>query len=146
MTKYVGGLGDPARIVTNFPGLFNIDDTQNFIVSRGNSPYGLRWEIEGVPINNLHHFATLSNTGAIFPILNNNILGNSDFVNCAMPAHYQETFSGVFDINMRNGNNQKYEFGAQLGLYGAELMAEGPFKKGGASFAIAGRYGIFSLF
>ena len=67
VAKYLGGFEDPARIVTNFPGMFNIDDTQNYIVSRGNSPYGIQWLIEGVPVENPHHFATMGNTGAIFP-------------------------------------------------------------------------------
>ncbi len=145
VTRYVGGIGDPARIVTNFPGLFNVDDQQNYIVSRGNTPYGIGWEIEGVPIENPHHFATIGNTGGIFPLLNNNLLDNSDFVNGAMPAHYANSFSGVFDINMRKGNNRSFEFAGQLSLYGIEAVAEGPFKKGASSFAVAYRYGIFSL-
>jgi len=145
VTKYVGGLGDPARTVTNYPGLFNIDDQQNYIVSRGNSPYGIRWEIEGVPIENPHHLNTIGNTGAIFPLLNNNLLDNSDFINGAMPAQYGNAYSGVFDINLREGNNRKFEFAGQLSLYGLEAVAEGPFKKGASSFAVAYRYGILSL-
>lgn len=145
VTKYVGGLNDPARTVTDFPGLFNIDDTQNYIVSRGNSPYGIRWQIEGIPIDNPHHYATLSNTGAVFPLLNTNLLDNSDFVNGAMPAHYGNAYAGVFDVNLRKGNNEKFEFLGQINLYGAEAVVEGPFKKGGASFVVGYRYGIFSL-
>jgi hypothetical protein len=145
VNKYVGGLNDPARTVTNFPGLFNIDDTQNYIVSRGNSPYGIRWQIEGVPIDNPHHFSTLSNTGGVFPLLNTNLLDNSDFINGAMPAHYGNAYAGVFDVNLRKGNNEKFEFLGQINLYGAEAVVEGPFKKGGASFVVGYRYSIFSL-
>lgn len=145
VTKHVGGYGDPARIVTNFPGMFNIDDTQNYIVSRGNSPYGVLWEIEGVPIENPHHFATMGNTGALFPILNNNLLDNSDFVNGALAAQYSNVYSGVFDVKMRRGNNDRFEFAGQLSPYGAEFIAEGPFKKKGASFAVALRAGILDL-
>lgn len=145
VTKYVGGFGDPARIVTNFPGMFNIDDSQNYIVSRGNSPYGMQWMIEGVPIENPHHLATMGNTGAIFPLLNNNLLGNSDFVNGALAPQYSNVYSGVFDVNLRKGNNERFEFMGQLSAYGAELMAEGPIKKKGASFAIAGRVGVLNL-
>lgn len=145
VAKYVGGYGDPARIVTNFPGMFNIDDTQNYIVSRGNSPYGMMWEIEGVPIENPHHLATMGNTGAIFPLLNNNLLDNSDFVNGALAAQYGNVYSGVFDVKMRRGNNERFEFLGQLSPFGAELVAEGPFKKKGASFAVAARAGILDL-
>lgn len=145
VTKYVGGYGDPARTLTNFPGLYNIDDTQNYIVSRGNSPYGIQWMVEGVPIENPHHFATMGNTGSIFTLLNNNLLGNSDFVNGALSAQYHNVYSGIFDVKMRRGNNERFEFTAQLSTLGAEFVAEGPFKKKGASFAIALRTGIFDL-
>ena len=145
VTKYVGSYGDPSRIITNFPGMFNIDDTQNYIVSRGNSPYGVQWLIEGVPVENPHHFATMGNTGAIFPVLNNNLLKKSDFVNGALAAQYSNVYSGVFDVKMRRGNNERHEFAAQLSSFGAEFIAEGPFKKKGASYAISLRTGIFDL-
>lgn len=145
VVKYFGSFGDPARIITNFPGMFNIDDTQNYLVSRGNSPYGLSWMIEGVPLENPHHFATMGTTGGIFPLLNNNLLEKSDFVNGALSAQYGNAFSGVFDVKLRQGNNERLEFVAQLSAMGAEFVAEGPFKKKGASFAVAVRAGILDL-
>ncbi len=143
--RYITGFGGPARAVTNYPGLLNTDDAQNYIVSRGYSPYGVQWMIEGVPVENPHHFATMGNTGALFPLLNNNLLASSDFVNGAFSARYNNVYAGMFDINMRRGNNQRHEFSALLSVYGAEFIAEGPFKKKGASYAIAARAGIFDV-
>ncbi|WP_264790104.1 TonB-dependent receptor [Aureispira anguillae] len=143
--RYITGFGGPARAVTNYPGLLNTDDAQSYIVSRGNSPYGIQWMVEGVPIENPHHFATMGNTGSIFPLLNNNLLNSSDFINGAFTAQYNNVYAGMFDINMRKGNNQRYEFSALLSAYGAEFIAEGPFKKKGASFAVAVRAGIFDI-
>ncbi len=145
VSKYVGGFNDPARMITNFPGMFNIDDSQNFIVSRGNSPYGMQWMIEGVPVENPHHFATMGNTGGIFPLINTNLLDNSDFVNGALAAQYANVYSGVFDVNLRKGNNTQHEFQLQLSSFGFDVMAEGPFKKGGASYVVGARTGIFDL-
>lgn len=141
-SRYITGFGGPARAVTNYPGLLNIDDIQNFIVSRGYSPYGIQWMVEGVPVENPHHLATMGNTGAAFPILNNNLLASSDFINGAYSARYNNVYAGMFDINMRKGNNERHEFSAQLNIYGAEFVAEGPFKKKGASYTIAIRAGI----
>ncbi|MFT5648450.1 MAG: hypothetical protein ACI976_003150, partial [Aureispira sp.] len=142
-SRYITGFGGPARAVTNYPGLLNTDDIQNYIVSRGYSPYGIQWMVEGVPIENPHHLATMGNTGAIFPLLNNNLLASSDFVNGAFSARYNNVYAGMFDINMRKGNNEQHEFSAQINVYGAEFIAEGPFKKKGASYAIAIRAGLF---
>ena len=145
ITKYAGNYAESGRLITNFPGMFNINDTENYIVSRGNSPYGMQWMVEDVPIENPHHFARMGNTGAVFSLINNNLLGKSDFVNGALGAQYSNVYSGVFDIQLRRGNNQNYEFTAQLSTQGAEFIAEGPFKKKGASFAIAFKTGIFDL-
>lgn len=145
VTRYASGAGDPARAVSNFPGLYNLNDSQNDIVSRGNPSYGIQWLIEGIPIDNPHHFALTGATGGIFPLLNNNLLSNSDFINGAMAASYGNTSSGVFDIALRNGNNQRFEFAGQLSALGAEFIAEGPFKRGKSSFIIAARSGIFNI-
>lgn len=145
VNRYPGGLEDPARLITNFPGMYNIDDPQNYIVSRGNSPFGIHWEVEGVPMDNPHHLGRIGNSGAIFPILNTNLLANSDFLNGAFSAEYGNAFAGVFDINMRKGNNQRFEFTGELSLLGAEVFLEGPFKKDGASFMISYRYSVLQL-
>ncbi|MCH2046882.1 MAG: carboxypeptidase-like regulatory domain-containing protein, partial [Saprospiraceae bacterium] len=145
VNRYAGGLNDPARLVANYAGIFNTDDTQNFIIARGNSPLGVLWKIDGVPMLNPNHFATLGNTGALFPMLNTNTMANSDFHSGAFAPEYSNATSGIFDISLRNGNNQRYEFTAQLSLLGAELVAEGPFKKGKSSFLIAYRYSVLSL-
>ncbi|WMX13945.1 TonB-dependent receptor [Aureispira sp. CCB-E] len=145
VTRYPGGLEDPARLIANFPGMYNIDDPQNYIVSRGNSPFGIHWQVEGVPMDNPHHLGRIGNSGAIFPVLNTNLLADSDFLNGAFSAEYGNAFSGVFDINMRKGNNQRFEFTGELSLLGAEVFVEGPFKKGGASFMISCRYSVLQL-
>lgn len=145
VNRYAGGLNDPGRLVANYAGIFNTDDTQNYIIARGNSPTGVLWKVDGVPMLNPNHFATLGNTGALFPVLNPNTMANSDFLSGAFSAEYSNATSGIFDIALRNGNNERYEFTAQLSLLGAELVAEGPFKKGKSSFLIAYRYSVLSI-
>lgn len=145
VNRYPGALEDPARLIANFPGMYNIDDPQNYIVSRGNSPFGIHWQVEGVPMDNPHHLGRIGNSGAIFPVINTNLLANSDFLNGAFSAEYGNAFAGVFDINMRKGNNERFEFTGELSLLGAEVFLEGPFKKGGASFMISYRYSVLQL-
>ncbi|CAA6818510.1 MAG: TonB-dependent receptor [uncultured Aureispira sp.] len=143
--RFITGFGGLGKAVTNYPGLLNADDQQTYIVSRGYSPNGVQWMVEGVPIDNPNHFAAMGNTGAAFPILNNNLLASSDFVNGAFSARYGNVYAGMFDVNMRKGNNERHEFSAQINLFGAEFVAEGPFKKKGASYTLAVRGSIFGL-
>lgn len=145
--RYAGGRMDVARLVTNFAGVSTADDSRNDIVVRGNSPTGMLWRMEGVPIPSPNHFSTLGTTGSPVSALNPNLLANSDFFTSAFPAEYGNALSGVFDLSLRKGNKDRYEYMVSAGaLPGAELMAEGPMGKKGGSFLAAVRYGIAGTF
>jgi len=127
--KYAGSLGDVARMAVNYSGVTSLSDQQNEIIIRGNSPVGLLWRMNGVDIPNPNHFSEVGSTGGALSIINNNVLLNSDFYTSAFPAKYGNTISGVFDIIMRNGNNQHHENTAQVAFNGIEIGTEGPIKK-----------------
>lgn len=147
VNRFSGGRSDVARLAGNFAGVSTADDSRNDIVIRGNSPTGVLWRLEGIPIPNPNHFSTLGTTGGPVSALNPNLLRNSDFLTSAFPAEYGNALAGVFDLNFRSGNKDKYEFMAQLGaVSGLELMAEGPLNKNHkGSFLVAGRYSFVSI-
>lgn len=145
--RFAGSRGDPARMASNFAGVQGADDSRNDIVVRGNSPQGILWRMEGIDIPNPNHFAIPGTTGGSVSIINNKILGNSDFFTGAFPAEYGNANAGAFDLKLRNGNNQKREFSSQLGLLGWDALAEGNLgKKGGASYLITYRYSTLAMF
>ncbi|MEY4926019.1 MAG: hypothetical protein RI894_455, partial [Bacteroidota bacterium] len=144
--RYAGSRGDPARMASNFAGVQGADDSRNDIVIRGNSPSSVLWRFEGVDIFNPNHFSTPGTGGSPVSILNNKWLGNSDFYTGAFPADYGNSIAGAFDLRMRNGNNEKYEFSGQFGFLGTEVLAEGPFSKNSKSSWIASyRYSTLSV-
>lgn len=145
--RYAGSRGEPARMASNFAGVQGGDDSRNDVVVRGNSPTGVLWRLEGINIPNPNHFSIPGTGGGSVTILNNKFLKNSDFFTGAFPAEYGNGIAGVFDLRMRNGNNEKHEFSAQLGFLGTELMAEGPLsKKNKASYLATYRYSSLQLF
>ena len=146
--RFAGGYGDPSRMASSFAGVASGgSDQRNDIIIRGNSPLGLLWRLEGADIPNPNHFGSQGANGGPVSILNNNLLANSDFLTGAFPAEYGNANAGVFDLKMRNGNNEKREFIGQIGFAGVELLAEGPFsKKQGSSYLISYRYSTLSVF
>lgn len=145
--RYPGSRSDPARMASNFAGVQGADDSRNDIIVRGNSPLGIVWKVEGIDIPNPSHFSVSGSTGGPVTILNNKMLGNSDFFMSAFPAEYGNSISGVFDLKLRNGNNSRHEFTGQFGFLGTELLAEGPMGKNGkSSYLLMGRYSTLSLF
>lgn len=145
--RYPGSRSDPARMASNFAGVGGTDDSRNDIIVRGNSPLGVVWKVEGIDIPNPNHFAISGSSGGPVSILNNKILANSDFFMSAFPAEYGNSTSGIFDLKLRNGNNNRHEFTGQFGFLGTEVMAEGPLSKSGkSSYLVMGRYSTLSLF
>lgn len=144
-SRYAGGMDDPARLVSAFAGVSS-NVGNNGIVVRGNAPRSLQWRLEDVEIPNPNHFADVTTFGGGFTSLSIFVLGNSDFFTGAFPAEYSNALSGVFDMNMRNGNNQQWEHAFKVGVLGIDASSEGPLKKGyNGSYIINYRYSTLSL-
>ncbi|MEM6516354.1 MAG: TonB-dependent receptor [Bacteroidota bacterium] len=146
VNRFSGGRSDVGRLAANFAGVSAPDDSRNDIVVRGNSPTGLLWRLEGIPIPSPNHFSTAGTTGGPVSALNPNMLKNSDFLTSAFPAEYGNAIGGVFDLGFRKGNVDNYEYTAQVGAFtGLEAMAEGPLGNKQGSFLVAGRYSLVGL-
>lgn len=145
-SRYAGGFDDPARLVTSFAGVSGgIGD--NSVIIHGNAPHLLQWRLEGMEIANPNHFADLITMGGgIFSSLSSHVLGNSDFLTGAFPAEYNNALSGIFDMKLRNGNNQKFEHSVQASLIGVDIASEGPLnKKGKSSYLLNYRNATFAF-
>ncbi len=152
--RYAATYYDPARLAASFPGVATVNDQNNNIVVRGNSPNGLLWRLEGVDIVNPNHLTNagtfsdrLTQNGGGQIILSTQLLANSSFYSGAFDANYGNALSGVFDIRLRPGNNEQFEFIFQPSLIGVDAAAEGPInKEKGSSFLVNYRYSTVGLF
>ncbi|MBO6517577.1 MAG: TonB-dependent receptor [Bacteroidia bacterium] len=144
--RYAGAIDDPARMVSAFAGVNGNAEGNNDIVVRGNSPRGILWRLDGIEIPNPNHFAAEGGTGGPINALNSSMLGNSDFFTGAFSADYGNALSGVFDMKLRSGNNEKREYSATASILGTDLTAEGPFGKGyNGSYLVNYRYSTLAM-
>ena len=145
--RFAGSADDPLRAASAYPGVAaNADVNSNGVVIRGNSPKGLLWLLDGVPIPNPNHFSYVGQSAGGITIFSSQVLANSDFYTSAFPAEYGNALSGVFDMHFRTGNPFKREYTAQLGIQGIELAAEGPFSKADeSSFLFNYRYSVLGF-
>lgn len=144
--QYAAAVNDPLRMATNYAGVAAADDGNNNVVIRGNSPAGLLWRMEGIDIPNPNHFISQGSSGGGISILSAQVLSNSDFVTGAFAAEYGNALSGVFDLKLRKGNNEKREITLQAGVLGLNAAVEGPFnKKYQGSYLVNYRYSTLSL-
>lgn len=144
--NYPGSISDISRAAVSFPGVVSTYDGQNHIVIRGNSPKGLQWRLEGIEIPNLNHFSDIGASGGGVNVVSNNMLGGSDFLTSAFPSEYGNALSGVFDLRLRTGNNEKHEQTFQVSMLGTEAMVEGPIsKKSSTTYIAQMRYSTFKI-
>ncbi|MBI1343574.1 MAG: TonB-dependent receptor [Terrimonas sp.] len=144
--RYAAAVNDPLRMATAFPGVLANDDGNNNIIIRGNAPTGLLWKMEGMDIPSPNHFTQPGLSGGGISILSSQLLANSDFVTAAFAAEYGNALSGVFDLKLRKGNNEKKEYSLQAGVLGLNAAAEGPFsKKYKGSYLVNYRYSTLTL-
>lgn len=147
VTRFSGSTGDVARMAQNYAGVSGASDDRNDIIVRGNSPATVLYRMEGVDIPAPNHWAALGTSGGPISLLNTNNLRNSDFLTGAFPAEYGNVVGAVFDLKLRNGNTDKYEFLGQMGFNGFEVGVEGPIKIGkNASFIANYRYSTLGVF
>ena len=139
--RYAGSRGDPARMASNYAGVSGSDDSQNQLVVRGNSPFGILYRVDNIVVPNPNHFAAEGQTAGSVAILTDRMLTTSDFFTGAFPAEYGDAIAGVFDLRLKNGNNERHELTMQVGALGAEIFGEGPLGKNTqASYIFNARY------
>lgn len=145
-SRIAGGINDPARMVGTFPGVAGDPSGNNTVVVRGNSPKGVQWRLEGVEIPNPNHFSDDGSTGGPINVLNSDMIDDSEFYTGAFPAEYGNVYSAVFDMRLRDGNDQKREYTLKAGVIGTDLTAEGPIPgTNGGSYLANYRYSTLAL-
>ncbi|HEY0653755.1 MAG TPA: TonB-dependent receptor [Chryseosolibacter sp.] len=144
--RFAGSFDDPARMVVAFAGVNGDAEGNNDIIVRGNSPKGILWRLEGIAIPNPNHFAGEGSTGGPINALSSKMLSNSDFFTGAFSPEYGDATSGVFDMKLKNGNNEKREYTAAISTLGIDVTAEGPFSEfSKASYIANYRYSALDL-
>ncbi len=144
--KFAGSWDDPMRVVTAYPGVVQLNSGFNSFTVRGNAPVGMLYRLEGIPIHNPNHFASIGSTGGFVTQFSTQLLTTSEFFAGAFPAEFGNATTAVFDFKFRNGNASKRQHAARINIFGVDFATEGPFKKGGkASYLINYRYSSLGL-
>jgi len=74
-----------------------------------------------------------------FSVFNSDAIKNVTLYKGGMPASYGGRLSSVLDIQMKEGNMNKYKVEGGIGIVSSRLTIEGPLQKNKSSFLISGR-------
>ncbi|QEC66070.1 TonB-dependent receptor [Panacibacter ginsenosidivorans] len=86
--------------------------------------------------------AVVYNTGHLFgffSVFNSDAIKSLSLIKGGMPPQYGGRLSSVIDIAMKDGNMNKTEVDAGIGLIASRLAIQGPLKKNKASYMISAR-------
>jgi len=146
-SRIAAGINDPGRTIQSYAGVSSVDDENNEIVVRGNTPRGMLWRMEGIEIPNPNHFSNgEGGAGGGVCALSTQVLDDSDFLTSAFPAEYGNAISSVFDLKLRTGNFDKKEYTFQAGILGVQAALEGPLSKNSeASYLVNYRYSTTAI-
>ena len=150
--RFAGSFYDPARLITNFPGVVNTNDQANGFSVRGNNPDANSWRLEGVEIVNPNHTPnagtfndqTTLNAGGVL-ILSGQMLDNSALLKGAYPAAYGNALGGVLDLYLKKGNPEVEEQIYQAGLIGLDAAGSNTLGNTDITLTLNARYSFTGI-
>jgi hypothetical protein len=129
-----GGEPDVLKSLQLMPGIQAANEgTANLFVRGGSYDQNLILLDEAPVYNPVHALG-------FFSTFNTDAIKDVTVMKGAFPAQYGGRLSSVVDITMREGNYNKTEVSAGIGLVASHLTVEGPILKGKASYLVSGRY------
>ena len=124
---------DLLKVVQFLPGVRNAGEGSSGIYVRGGGPDQNLILLDDAPVYNTGHLF------GFFSIFNADAIKNVTLIKGGMPAQYGGRLSSVLDVSMKEGNNQKLEVDAGIGVIASRLSIQGPLKKNKSSFILSGR-------
>jgi hypothetical protein len=125
---------DVLRSLQFLPGVKSPSEATTNIAVRGGSYDQTLILLDGAPVYNSSHAL------GFFSTFNADAIKDVELYKGLMPVRYGNRLSSVVDIRMREGNLNKYQAKAAVGLIASKLTLEGPIKSGRSSFIVSGRY------
>ncbi len=134
------GEADALSRVKLLPGIQNVTFGEQGLVVRGGSPDQNFTLLDGIPVYNTFHMLGL------FSIFNASTINSIKVHKDAFPSKYSSRLSSVIDVNLNNGNKQKTEFIADIGVLSSSLSVNGPIIKNKLSYSVSARRTYADIF
>lgn len=128
------GEADPIKALQLMPGVrSNSEGNSGFYVRGGGADQNLVL-LDGSPVYNASHLF------GFFSIFNPDAVKGVELYKGGFPSRYGGRLSSVLDIQMKDGNSEKYSVSGGIGLIASRLTVEGPIgKKKKGSWIVSGR-------
>ncbi|MCG8580819.1 MAG: carboxypeptidase-like regulatory domain-containing protein [Bacteroidales bacterium] len=140
MNLTVGSSYDILRSATLIPGVSNTSDASNDLNIRGNSPFGINWYVEDVPVVSPNHFTDNNSSAGVFSIFDSWGVNKAQLFVSAFPSEYGNAISGILNTELRVGNLQELQGSVNVSTISAGGTLEMPIVKDKSSIIGGFRY------
>ena len=124
---------DVLKVLQLLPGVRNAGEgNAGFYVRGGGPDQNLILLDDAVVYNTGHLFG-------FFSVFNSDAIKNVPLIKGGMPAQYGGRLSSVVDISLKDGNMNKTQVDAGIGLIASRIAIQGPIKKDKASYIVSAR-------
>ena len=124
---------DVLRSIQTLSGVTSVGDgASGFNVRGGNTDENLILQDDGLIINPAH-------TLGFFSLFHPDLISSVELYKGNQPGNFGGRLSSVLQVNLREGDNEKFKGRGGVGMAASRLTLEGPIKKGKSSFIVGGR-------
>ena len=127
------GEKDVLKVPQLMPGVQSGSEGQSGLYVRGGGPDQNLIILDGATVYNAQHLF------GFFSLFNGDALRSVELIKGGFPARYGGRLSSVIDMNMKDGNKEKYTGELGIGVISSKGLIEGPIAKGKGSFIVSGR-------
>lgn len=132
MPAFMGEV-DVLKAIQALPGVQSGGEgTKGFFVRGGAADQNLVL-LDGATVYNPSHLM------GFFSVFNADAIKNAEIHKGGIPAEYGGRSASLLEVNMRNGDAEKFHASGGIGLIASRVNLEGPIQKGKSSFLLAGR-------
>lgn len=129
----IGSEVDVFRALQLLPGVSSASELSSGLYVRGGSPDQNLVLLDDVIVYNPAHM------GGFLSVFNSDALNSISLIKGSMPAKYGGRMSSVLDMQMKEGNSEKYTGAGSVSILSSKITAEGPINDN-SSFMVSGRY------
>ena len=124
---------DVLKALQLLPGVQSGGEGQSGLYIRGGSPDQNLILLDGVPVYNASHLF------GFFSVFNADAIKDVKLIKGGFPARYGGRLSSVLEINLKEGNRNKFHGAGSIGIVASKLTLEGPIINDKTSFLVSGR-------
>jgi len=119
----IGGETDALNNVKLLPGIQNLTFGEQGLIVRGGGPDQNFTLLDGIPVYNTFHMLGL------YSIFNPSSINSIKVYKDAFPSKYTSRLSSVIDVSLNNGNKNKTDISADIGILSSGVSINGPLIK-----------------